>query len=151
MIDKTDLDFLLQVDALARSSKDRSTGIGAILLHPDFNYDIIVGNNHLTQGIPDDDHHSTRPQKYLYWEHAERTVIYLAAKNGFRTQNCTLYTTGIPCADCARAVVEAGLTRVVVWKRGSGLEATDRWADSIKAGREILVAAAVEITEIPRP
>lgn len=146
----TDREHLESVDRIAKFSKDRSTKIGAILVHPEFDYDSIVGWNHLTRGIPDDDPHNERPAKYLFYEHAERSVLYTAANKGFVTGGCTLYTTGIPCADCARACVEAGIQRVVVWRRGSGLEATDRWAASIAAGREILEAASVEIVEIER-
>lgn len=146
----TDREHLESMDRLAANSTDRSTKIGAVLIHPEFDYDAIVGWNHLTKGIPDNDENSERPRKYLYWEHAERTVIYTAANLGFKTSGCTLFTTGIPCADCARAVVESGISRIVVWKKGSGLEATDRWLDSIRVGREILEAGGVSITEVER-
>jgi dCMP deaminase len=146
----TDREHLESVDRIAQNSTDRSTKIGAILFHPEFDYDQIVGWNHLTRGIPDDDRHNSRPEKYFFYEHAERSVLFTAANKGFRTADCHLYTTGIPCADCARGVVEAGISRVVVWKRGSGLEQTDRWYASITAGKEILESAGIEIVEVER-
>lgn len=143
-----DLDrrYLELVDKLAASSKDRSTGIGAILITGDGAH--IQDCNRLPEGIEDTDPRSERPAKYLYWEHAERNVIYHAANIGARTKAGVLYTTGIPCADCARAVIQAGIWSVVVWKRGSGLEATDRWYESIKAGREMLEEAGIDIVEV---
>jgi dCMP deaminase len=147
----SELDFarLLEVDRWAARSQDRSTGIGAVLWYaPDKSF---ASWNQLPRDIADTDARSERPAKYFYWEHAERNVIYGCANLGIKTGGATLYTTGVPCADCARAVIQAGLSKIVVWKRGSGLEATDRWYASINAGREMLVEAGVEIVEVERP
>ena len=142
--------ILNEVDNLAAASKDRSTGIGAVLW-PESGEDTVIQCNALPDGVADTDARSERPAKYFYWEHAERNVIYEAAKLGIPTNRAILFTTGVPCADCARACIQAGISEVVVWKRGSGLEATDRWYASIMAGREMLDEAGVKIIEVEKP
>jgi len=47
-------------------------------------------------------------------EHAERNAIYNAARHGTQMEGCTLYVELLPCMDCARAIVQAGIREVVV-------------------------------------
>lgn len=56
-----------------------------------------------------------RPLKYEFTEHAERNAIYNAARVGVPLSGCTLYLNWwpLPCADCARAVIQSGITSVV--------------------------------------
>jgi dCMP deaminase len=146
---KWDLRYLELVDHVAGWSKDRSTRIGAVLVKD--NRVISVGFNGMPTGVSDDvEARHQRPDKYYYFEHAERNCILTAAREGIRVAGATLYTTGIPCADCARATIQSGVACITVWKRGSGLETSDRWHDSIKAGETMLKEAGVEIVEIDR-
>jgi dCMP deaminase len=55
-----------------------------------------------------------RPAKYLWMEHAERNAICNAARTGTATEGCTVYVEIMPCMDCARALVQAGICEVVV-------------------------------------
>lgn len=66
---------------------------------------------------PDVEARFQRPTKYFYFEHAERNAICLAARNGTATNNSIMYTQGIPCADCTRAVIQAGVTQLIVHKQ----------------------------------
>lgn len=50
------------------------------------------------------------PAKYMFVEHAERYAIYTAAYEGVKTKDCTMFSTAPPCADCARAIIQAGIT-----------------------------------------
>jgi dCMP deaminase len=83
-----------------------------------------------------------RPKKYLYIEHAERNAIYLAARRGICTENATLYVPWFACADCARAIIQAGITRVVghivPW-----MQTPDRWKESVRAAESMLEEAGV--------
>jgi len=144
----SDYEYLELVDKTAALSKDLSVGIGAVLVGPGGH--LTNACNELPRGVEDRPERRERPAKYLFTEHAERAAIYDAARNGISTSGTILYTTGIPCADCARAVICAGIATVVVWKRGSGLEKTDRWYESIKAGEAMLREAGVQIVEVER-
>lgn len=45
--------------------------------------------------------------------HAEVNAIYAAAKIGIPTEGATLYSTTAPCVNCARAIIQAGIIKVV--------------------------------------
>jgi dCMP deaminase len=56
-----------------------------------------------------------RPQKYSYVEHAERNSVYNAARHGIRLQGARAYLNWSPhpCADCTRALIQAGIVEVI--------------------------------------
>lgn len=148
-VQKWDRRYMDLVDYVKEWSEDRSTHIGAVLVKN--NRVISVAYNGMPSGINDKlDSRHDRPAKYFYFEHAERNSIYSCALNGTQTAGATMYTTGIPCADCARAVLQAGLETIVVWKMGSGLEKTVQWSDSVRVGGEMLREAGVEIIEVEK-
>jgi len=45
--------------------------------------------------------------------HAEANAILFAAKEGISTCDCTLYVTTAPCSECAKMIIQSGITRVV--------------------------------------
>lgn len=45
-------------------------------------------------------------------EHAERNLMYYAAKNGIRLDGAELYITHTPCVQCARGILLSGFSRV---------------------------------------
>lgn len=97
-------------EAVKLKSKDRNTQIGAVIVGK--NYEIVsTGYNSFPRGIDDDVlERQERPEKYYWFEHAERNAIYNAARIGVSTEGCRMYLTcGWPCADCARAIINAGI------------------------------------------
>jgi dCMP deaminase len=74
-----------------------------------------TGYNSFPRGIRDDlPERLERPAKYLWIEHAERNAILNAARAGTATEGCTLYVDLMPCMDCGRAIVQAGIVEVAV-------------------------------------
>ena len=141
--------FLDLAKYIASWSKDK-TKVGAVIVN---NRRILAtGYNGPTLGIDDNDPDVfTRPQKYLYCEHAERNAIYSSAKNGISLLGADLYVTGRPCADCARAIVSSGLGCVIYPKNNdfqTNNEVRDRWIESIEIGEKILKAGKVGIINI---
>lgn len=45
--------------------------------------------------------------------HAETNAIIQAALHGVSTRNCTCYVTHFPCINCTKALINAGITRLV--------------------------------------
>jgi dCMP deaminase len=45
--------------------------------------------------------------------HAEANAIMFAAKNGIKTDGCTLYVTMSPCVECGKMIIQSGIKRVV--------------------------------------
>lgn len=117
--------FMSMVFFISNKSKDASTKIGAVIVDPKSHAIISTGYNDLPRGCdhaPEDRHE--RPEKYKWYEHAERNSIYNAARIGAKTEGCIMYTNGIPCADCARGVIQAGITEVVVSKNWGEVQAS---------------------------
>lgn len=84
-----------------------------------------------------------RPAKYMYIEHAERHVIYKAARFGLATNDATLYCPWYACADCARAIIMAGITRVVGHVKPRALT-PERWLETIRVADSMFAEADVE-------
>jgi dCMP deaminase len=99
---------------VATRSKDPHTQVGCIIAGPAHEIRS-TGYNSLPRGIRDDvAERLERPAKYLWMEHAERNAIYNAARCGTSLEGCTIYIELMPCMDCARAIVQAGIREVVV-------------------------------------
>jgi dCMP deaminase len=99
---------------VAARSKDPNTQIGCVIVGPAHEIRS-TGYNSFPRGIRDNvPERLERPAKYLWIEHAERNAICNAARSGTATEGCTIYVEIMPCMDCARAIVQAGIREVVV-------------------------------------
>ena len=106
--------FLSICRVVSARSKDPSTQIGCVIVGPAREIRS-TGYNSFPRGIRDDvPERLERPEKYLWIEHAERNAVYNAARHGASLEGCTLYCQLTPCMDCARAIVQAGISEVVL-------------------------------------
>lgn len=85
-----------------------------------------------------------RPRKYSLVGHAERACIFYAARMGIATHDCTMVACWASCAECAIAIVESGIKRLIRHKR----DAYAQWDASTTLGDEIMKRNNVEIIEI---
>lgn len=109
--------FLDVAALVATWSKDRSTKVGAVIVGPKNNI-VSVGYNGFPRGVNDDvEARHERPIKYKWTEHAERNAIYNAVLNNTPVEGASIYLTWYPCADCARAIIQSGIPRVVCGRR----------------------------------
>ena len=110
-------------------SKDKRTQIGVVVVGKD-NEIVSTGYNSFARGINDDiDERQERPEKYFWFEHAERNAIYNAARIGVSTLGTTMYMTcGMSCSDCARAIINSGISKIVL-RKGKGAKG-DKWNES---------------------
>jgi len=123
-------------------SKDRSTGVGAVIVNAE-NTDIIKGYNGFPRGANDDiDERHDRPTKYIWTEHAERNAIYKAAREGVSTNGCKMYVNYFPCVECSRAIIQAGIKEVIAPK--PDLE-HHKWGESWRIAIEMLEECGVNI------
>ena len=67
-----------------KNSHDTSTQNGALLVDDCLRV-VLSDHNRFPNGVNQDDDRWKRPAKYKYIEHAERNVIYRAAKDGIKT------------------------------------------------------------------
>lgn len=99
-------------------SKDPSTQVGACVVDKDNNI-LSLGYNGAPIGYPDDEFPWERvgddpsKTKYAYVCHSELNAILNAARNGVKLQGATLYVTLFPCNECTKALVQAGIKKVI--------------------------------------
>lgn len=150
-LDVVDRTILGQCYRVATESPDTSTQIGAVIMSKGgvVKYSTLSCNG-FVRGWEATEADYERPRKYLVTEHAERRAIYRAAMMGVPTLGATLYSTWAACADCARAIVEAGFARLVRHHPPVD-EATERWLESVALGDEIMLAGGIEIVDIFGP
>ena len=111
--------FLEAANLFAGWSKDKSTKVGAVIVGNKKEIRAI-GYNGFPRGVDDNiDERHERPIKYEYTEHAERNAVYNACYTGTSLDGCTMYVTHLPCADCARAIIQSGIKTVVIDSRNS--------------------------------
>lgn len=104
-------DFFMGVALLAsRRSKDPRTRVGACIATPT-NIIVGVGYNGMPNGCSDNDFPWTRPEKYAFVVHAELNAILNSG--GRPLSGCTIFCTMFPCAACVKAIIQAGIRRVV--------------------------------------
>lgn len=118
--------FLRMVYDVASKSKDKSSKIGSVIVNN--NQIIKIGYNGFPIGINDTivERHD-RPLKYKFTSHSEINAILFAARDGAKTDGCTIYTNGISCVDCARAIIQAGIKKVIYHKQFQ-----DKWDEYIR-------------------
>jgi len=101
--------FLSLAKFVSQWSKDPSTKVGAVIA----NGKIIVslGFNGFPSKIPDDDKLFDRSKKYPRVVHAEMNAILFAKRD---LTDHSIYTYPLlPCDDCAKHIVQTGITRVI--------------------------------------
>ena len=125
----------------AALSDDPSTFNGAVLVTAN-GAQAITGANHFPKGVLKKPERLERPKKYAFMEHAERDVILKAAREGICTEGATLYVPWYACADCARAIIGAGIIRVVGHKQMFD-KTPERWRASIEDGDAMLDDAGI--------
>lgn len=107
--------FFKHVYLVASKSKDRYTKIGTVIV--DGRTVISEGYNGLASGVNDDiDSRHERPEKYFWYSHSERNAIFHCARRGIKTEKTTLMTLGLPCCDCADAIINSGIKKIIIHK-----------------------------------
>jgi dCMP deaminase len=111
--ERWDQKFMGLARHIAGWSKDQSRGIGCVIVGP--SHEIrATGYNGFPRGADDSvQARHERPAKYGWSEHAERNAVFNAARVGTPLEGCTAYSTLFPCDDCARALVQSGIKRLV--------------------------------------
>lgn len=136
--------FLNIAEQVKLKSKDQSTQIGAVIVGR--NKEIVsTGYNSFPRGIDDSVlARQERPEKYFWFEHAERNAIYNAALIGASTEGCTMYLScEIPCADCTRGIINSGIKEIVC--KQERVTHQDKWLESSQRSLTMLNEAGVKV------
>ena len=132
-------DWLLVAYNAATKSPDLSTQNGAII--PAQDNIVLQACNEFPRRVKMKGERLERPLKYSFTEHAERNVIYEAARLGVSIQGCTMYACWAACADCARAIISAGVEKIVL-RSGKGAM-SPKWQESAERSNQMFKEAGI--------
>lgn len=95
---------------VAEWSKDPSTRVGAVIVN-EYRQVIGLGYNGFPRGVQDSvERLASRPVKHLFTAHAERNALDNAHMD---VRGSTMYATLCPCNECAKSIIQRGISRVV--------------------------------------
>ena len=131
--------FMTFAKVASQKSKDPSTKVGACIVD---NEKRVVGLGY--NGFPKKCNDNMFPMeregsfletKYAYVVHAEPNAILNSTRS---TKDCKIYVTLFPCNECAKLIIQAGITEVVY--------AEDKYADTeiVKAAKKLFKSAKVK-------
>jgi dCMP deaminase len=110
--EKWDRRFLDLADHVSQWSKDPRTKVGAVIVDQK-NRVVSIGYNGFPRGVDDSDkRYDNRALKHKLVAHAERNALDNAP---LMVEGCTLYVPLMPCNECAKSIVQKGITKVVTY------------------------------------
>jgi dCMP deaminase len=125
----------------AAGSPNEIRKVGALLMTGDRSTEI-TGCNSFPPRVRNLPERVAGDNRFIWLEHAERAAIFEAARRGLATDGGTLVSTYFPCTDCARAIVQSGVTTVATPRP----EFDDPvWGESFRTSATILEEGAVEV------
>lgn len=143
--------YLTMCYLVGMRSKDEHTHVGSVITDAD-NVLVSTGYNSLPRGIESDSKGKRLSreggEKYFWLEHAERNAIYNAARRGTVLKGCRIYVPWTPCADCARGIVQTGISEVIIHQNGQDFYDTNtngKWVEDHKRTRDMFVESGVKL------
>lgn len=106
--------FMAMAHLAAFRSKDPNTKVGACIVNPERRV-VGLGYNGFPFGCQDEAYPWEREgdfleTKYPYVVHAELNAILNSIQN---LKGCTIYVSLFPCNECAKAIIQAGISKVI--------------------------------------
>lgn len=133
--------FVRMLYLVSSKSPDPRTKIGAVLVRD--KSVIATGYNAFPKGVIDHpDRYLNRDEKINFICHAEFNSIVISARFGISTNGSKLFTNGIPCKDCCKAVIQGGITEIVVHKQWPEFT-NPNWVESVNISKTMLQEAGI--------
>lgn len=129
--------FLGIAQHVASASKDLSTKVGAVAVSAACAV-LETGYNGIPRGVRDKPERLERPAKYLWTSHAEENLVAHAARKVM--EGSTVYVTHLCCSRCARLLINAGVTKIIVAPGKTNMP-----EEEFDVARQMLKEAQVEL------
>lgn len=96
-----------------RGTCDRAK-VGCVIVNKDHRV-VSTGYNGSTYGSKhcDDVGHIMVDNHCVATVHAEMNALLYCAKEGIAVKDCTIYVTHFPCLNCAKALIQAGINKII--------------------------------------
>lgn len=122
-------------------SKDPSTKVGSVIIDYE-NRPVGMGYNGFPRYVNDDpSRYLDKATKYKMVVHAEANAIINAVVS---VRGLTLFATKFPCSECAKLIIQSGISCVVSPKPGDG----EPWASDANFSKIMFKEAAIVMREI---
>jgi len=133
--------FMTIAQAVSARSTCNRAYVGTVLVRE--KRILTTGFNGSPAGLPhcDEEDHLMVEGHCVRTIHAEANAIIQAALHGISTKDATCYVTHFPCLNCAKMLINAGISRIVY----ASAYRVDSYAQSM------LVGAQVEICQVTAP
>lgn len=129
---------------IAGWSVESGRRLGAVVVNKE-KIILSTGFNGLPRGVDDTiqaRHDAETGAKYLWSVHAEQNAICNAAQIGVSLKGASLYVPWHPCVDCAKSIIQAGITEVVGYRPDFN---EPRWGDRFRLADEMFAEAGVRV------
>jgi len=126
----------------AQKSTNPSTQNGAILVDDKGNI-VLSAINSFPNGLKETQERQIKPLRHKFSVHAERNVLYQAARLGIKTKGLTMVCPWAACSDCTQAIIQTGIKRLVTHKQA--LNRSGDLQKDIELAFAMLREAGVEI------
>ncbi|MBQ1787375.1 MAG: dCMP deaminase family protein [Erysipelotrichaceae bacterium] len=128
----------------ALRSKDPNTQVGACIVDAE-NKVVSIGYNGMPRGCSDNEFPWEREgsflnTKYAFVVHAELNAILNSPRP---VKDCTLYVSLFPCNECAKAIIQSGIRKIVY--------ESDKYdgTEGNIASKKMLQKAGIELVQLP--
>lgn len=105
--------FIKQLHIAASMSKDENTKVGALIIDTNSKVVVSSGWNDLSRGVKHTQERNSRPLKYLYTSHGERSALDNALRLGVSVNGLTMLCTLASCPQCSCSIVNCGIVELV--------------------------------------
>jgi dCMP deaminase len=139
--------FLREVYLVAEQSRDPRTKIGAIIVKDG---DIISsGFNNFPRKVKDlESRYLDKELKRQFVVHAEANAVHNCARKGMSCLGGIMYTQGVPCSECAKVIIQGGISKVIIHNEWPHLNNIDSWRKSNDLTLTMFKEAGVVIESI---
>jgi len=126
------------------TSPDPSTKNGAILTDK-HGQTLAYSANRFARGLAETQSRlNDRKIKYQMVVHAENGAVFNAARHGINTKGTVLYCPFYACAECAKAIIQSGIKKVVGHAQMMILASSHtQWVEAVMMGWSMLHEAGV--------
>lgn len=102
--------FLDLAEHVGEWSQDPRTKVGCVIVDEKKRV-VSIGYNGFPRGVSDAPaRYADRDMKLLFVAHAERNALDNAPNS---VEGCTMYVPLLPCNECAKSIIQKGITKVV--------------------------------------
>jgi len=134
--------FLALAEHVAQWSLDPRTKVGCVIVD-DKKRVVSIGYNGFPRGVSDTvARYADRDTKLLFVAHAERNALDNAPNT---VEGCTMYVPLMPCNECAKSIIQKGITKVVTYRPDKD-DGRFNW----KITRQMFKEAGVMLVQIDR-